>query len=221
MRKRGEEKKGKTSREKDKQKCKIYIFCEGTTEEIYLKHFEDRNHNAKIIPVETGHTDALGIVQFAKKYINRKDEDFNLELGDRGYCVFDSDPRSNTDIKKVFNILHGYRHKGLHSIFSNPSFEVWFVLHFKAAPYGMSAEQMKQEIKKLVKSSYPQYSETTDIYEFLSPMQKDALKRARLLHTSQSEAYNTVYSHECNPYTDIFNFIDYMNRVKEENRKKL
>lgn len=216
MRKRGEEKKGKKTKEKDRQNRKIYIFCEGGTEEIYLKHFEDRQYNAEIIAVQTDHTDAIGIVQFAKKYISKKDVDFKLELGDRGYCVFDSDPKSNT----VFDLLEGYRHKGLYSIFSNPSFEVWFVLHFKEAPYGMSAEKMKQEIKRLVKNYDSQYSETTDIYKFLFPMQRDALKRAKLLHNAQREVHDTVYSHECNPYTDIFKFIDYMNQAKTEIRNK-
>lgn len=85
----------------------------------------------------------------------------------------------------------------------------------------MSAEKMKQEIKKLVKNSYSQYSETTDIYDFLLPMQNGALKRARLLHNAQKEVHDTVYSHECNPYTDIFSFIGYMNQVKSENRNDL
>lgn len=53
MRKRGEEKKGKGSEEKDRQHCKVYIFCEGNTEEIYLKHFERSDYNAEIIPVDT------------------------------------------------------------------------------------------------------------------------------------------------------------------------
>lgn len=219
MRKRGEEKKGKGAKEKDRQHCKIYIFCEGNTEEIYLKHFECADYNAEIIPVDTGHTDAKGIVIYAKKHISRKDVGFKLELGDRGYCVFDSDPKSNTDINTVFNILNGYGHKGLYSIFSNPCFEVWFVLHFKEAPYGKNAEQMKQEIKDLVKDEYAQYKETTDIYKFLLPMQRGALKRARLLHNAQKKVHDTVYSHECNPYTDIFDFIDYMDRVRTDNRK--
>lgn len=219
MRRRGEEKKGKGSEDKERQHCKIYIFCEGNTEEIYLKHFECDDYNAEIISVDTGHTDANGIVSYAKKYIDRKDVEFKLELGDRGYCVFDSDPESNTDIKKVFNILNGYEHKGLYSIFSNPSFEVWFVLHFQEAPYGMNAEQMKHKIKDLVKDKYPKYKETTDIYGFLLPMQRGALKRSRLLHNAQKEVHATVYSYECNPYTDIFSFIDYMNKVRADNKK--
>ena len=219
MRKRGEEKKGKGSEEKDRQHCKVYIFCEGNTEEIYLKHFERSDYNAEIIPVDTGHTDAKGIVLFAKEHISKRDVGFRLELGDRGYCVFDSDPKSNTDIKTVFNLLYGFEDKGLYCIFSNPCFEVWFVLHFKEAPFGMNAKQMKQEIKDLVKDKYPQYKETIDIYQYLLPKQREALKRARLLRNAQKVVYDTVLSHECNPYTNIFSFIDYMDTVKARNRK--
>lgn len=214
MRKRGKEVKGKKA--KEKPKCKIYIFCEGTTEEIYLRHFENRTYNVEIIPVDSKHTDAFGIVSFAKEYIRK--EKLDLELGDRGYCVFDSDPKSNPDIKKTFDVLYGCREKGLYEIFSNPSFEVWFVLHFREAPHGLTAIQMKHEVKKLVADTYPNYSETTDVYDFLLPRQGQALKRAKVLHKSQQEVHKTVHSHECNPYTDIFEFIDYMEVIKERNK---
>ncbi|MDE7313801.1 MAG: RloB family protein [Eubacterium sp.] len=211
---RGQEIKGKKT--KDKQKCCIYLFCEGNTERIYLQHFENRIYNVKIIPVETGHTDALGIVKFAKQYIGKKP--LNLELGDRGYCVFDSDPKSNTTISNVFNLLEGVREKGLHCIFSNPSFEVWFVLHFKDAPFGYDAKKMKQEAKRLLKGKFPDYCETTDIFEYLLCWQPDALKRAKLLYQRQSEVHDGVYCHECNPVTDMHLFIAYMKQVQERNR---
>ncbi len=208
MRKRGEEIKGK--RTKDKPRCKIYVFCEGKTERIYLQHFENRTYNVEIIPVNTKHTDAMGIVLYAKEYIEK--EGLNLKLGDRGYCVFDSDPKSNPNIKNVFNVLFGCRKKGLYSIFSNPSFEVWFVLHFREAPYGKSADDMKRLVKKLLE--LPDYSETTDIYPLLLPKQIEALERAKKLYKSQKEVYDTVYCHECNPYTDMFEFIDYIESLK-------
>lgn len=210
MRKRGIEVKGK--KVKEKPHCKIYIFCEGKTEEIYLRHFENKTYNVEVIPVNTEHTDAYGIVSFAKNYINK--EHLDLELGDRGYCVFDSDPCSNPDIKKTFNLLNGCFTKGLYGIFSNPSFEIWFVLHFQDAPYGKTAQQVKHLVKKLI--TQPDYSETTDIFDLLLPLQNDALKRAKLLHNSQKEVHKTVYSHECNPYTDIFMFIDYIEGLKKE-----
>lgn len=210
MRTRGERVKGK--RTKEKPKCKIYIFCEGETEKIYLRHFENRAHNVEIISVDPKHTDAYGIVMFAKKYIQK--EKLNLELGDRGYCVFDSDPASNPDIRKVFQALDGCKDQGLYSIFSNPSFEVWFVLHFRNAPYGKSAAQMKNCLKELLKDEYPNYSETVDIYEHIFPMQEKAIRCARQLHKAQQEVHDTVYSHACNPYTDIFYFIEHMEKVR-------
>lgn len=207
--------KGKST--KDKPKCKIYIFTEGSTEKIYLRHFENRTYNVEIIPVDTDHTDAYGIVKFAKEYIDTHEID--LKLGDRGYCVFDSDPKSNTKLRQTFNLLWGCDKKGLKCIFSNPSFEVWFALHFGTAPHGFSAKQMKAHVKKIVKKEFPDYSETTDIYEYLSEKQSEALKRARILHQTQTEVYDTVYSHECNPYTNIFDFIDYMDEVKVRNSR--
>ncbi len=212
---RGKEIKGKHT--KDKPKCVIYIFCEGDTEKIYLRHFENRSYNVKIVPVESGHTDALGIVKFAKRYIETNE--LNLELGDRGYCVFDSDPASNPNskIKEAFNILKDSRIKGLDCIFSNPSFEVWFVLHFRIPPFGMSATQMKDCIKGLLRDKLPQYSETTDIYDYISDNQMEALKRAEQLHRAQEAVHDTVYSHECNPYTDIFRFLNYMQEIKDRN----
>lgn len=211
MRTRGERVKGK--RTKDKPKCKIYIFYEGATEKIYLQHFNNRVYNVEIVPVDPKHTDAHGIVKYAKKYIER--EELDLKLGDRGYCVFDSDPKSNPDIKRVFQMLDGCKKEGLHSIFSNPCFEVWFVLHFENAPHGMTAVQMKRHLKKLLKEKYPDYSETTDIYDYILPMQKEAVKRARALHRAQKEVYKSVYSHECNPYTDMFCFMNDMKEIRE------
>lgn len=68
-----------------------------------------------------------------------------------------------SNIKEVIDLIRGYKHKGLEGIFSNPSFEIWFVLHFRKAPYGKSATDVKKMIKELVKDQIPDYKETTDI----------------------------------------------------------
>lgn len=209
---RGKEVKGKKT--KDKVHSSIYIFCEGNTEEIYLGHFHNRTYNVSVIPVETEHTDAVGIVRFAKEYI--KTHELDLLDGDRGYCVFDSDPASNTNIKEAFNLIDGVRDKGLDCIFSNPCFEIWFALHFGNAPYGKTAEQMKHYVKDKMRSVYglADYSETTDVFEILENKQEEACNRAKQLCLSQSQVYERVHSHECNPYTDMFKFIEYMKELK-------
>ena len=215
---RGKEVKGKKT--KDAVKSKIYIFCEGNTEELYLTHFQNRTYNVEIIPVDSEHTDAVGIVRYAKQYLQKNA--LELEYGDRGYCVFDSDPASNPYISEAFNLIEGTREKGLYCIFSNPCFEVWFALHFGNAPYGKTAEQMKHHVKKLFKDEMGinDYCETTDVYPVLLSKQTEAYTRAKQLHLRQSQVYN-VHSHECNPYTEMFTFIEYMDELKKRNQKQI
>lgn len=208
---RGKEVKGKKVKEKP---CNIYIFTEGNTEEIYLNHYENVKKGIYIIPIDTEHTDALGIVKHAKNFIDKQNID--IELGDRCYCVFDSDPESNTQIKVAFDLLRGYKHKGLECIFSNPSFEIWFVLHFRKAPYGKNATEIKKLVRELVSEQVPDYKETTDIFDMLIDKRDIALKEAENLHKSQSEVHEDVFSHECNPYTNIFEFINYLKDIKKD-----
>lgn len=208
---RGKELKGKKAKDKP---CKIYIFTEGSTEEIYLKHYENKKKGIEIISVDPKHTDAVGIVKAAKEYMNRHDID--VELGDKCYCVFDSDPLSNPNIKEAFDLIRGYSHKGLVCIFSNPSFEIWFILHYGKAPYGKNAGEVKKIVKELVKDAEPDYKETTDIFPILIDKQERALREAVLLHKSQEKVHGNVLSHECNPYTNIFEFIYYIKDVKKD-----
>lgn len=123
---------------------------------------------------------------------------------------------TDCEFNKAFDLLWGYKHKGLECIFSNPSFEIWFILHYKKAPYGKSAEEVKDIIKDLVKDKIPEYKETTDIFDILKDKQDTAFNEAVLLHKAQSEVHKSVFSHECNPYTNMFEFIKYIREVKKD-----
>lgn len=215
IKQRGKEQKGS---KKKSNSCKIYVFAEGDTEEIYLKHFSNRKYGIDVIMVDSGHTDAIGIVEYAKGYMADSKNIFDYSLGDRCYCVFDSDPQSNPSISKAFSLIRDCQHKGLYCIFSNPCFEVWFVLHFRTAPVGKSASDMKRIVRKLVESKYPSYCETTDIFEYLDDKRETAKQRALRLHEQQEQVYDDVLSHECNPYTNIFEFFDYLETVKKVER---
>lgn len=39
-----------------------------------------------------------------------------------------------------------------------------------------------------------------------------------MLHKTQAEVHKSVFSHECNPYTNMFEFITYIKEVKKEIR---
>ena len=173
-RERGREIKGKKT--KEKPRAKIYIFAEGDTEEIYLKHFEVKEYNAEVIAKDPKCTDAVGIVARARNFM--KEEKLDLELGDRVYCVFDSDPLSNPNIQLAFDMIRGMAEEGMRCIFSNPSFEVWFILHLKErVPYGLTAIQLKEHLRRALKPVFPNYSETTDIFDWLRDKQSLAYER--------------------------------------------
>lgn len=214
MRKRGEEVKGKKNKDKP---CNIYIIAEGCTEKIYLKHYDNRKKGIFVIPLETDHTDAVGIVKYAKEFIDRNDVD--IELGDRCYCVFDSDPISNPNIKQAIDLVRGYKHKGLECIFSNPCFEIWFVMHFRKPPFGKTAQEIKKLIKSLVKKDIPNYSETTDIFDLILDKRENAIQESIILHREQSKAHGDLFSHECNPYSNVFEFVHYLSEIKKDNSK--
>ncbi len=81
--------------------------------------------------------------------------------------------------------------------------------------YGLTAQQMKKRLKNELQEDFPGYSETTDVYNWLKDKQEHACERARCM--SLRKEY-MVLSHECNPYTNIFEFefIDYMNEMKNK-----
>lgn len=81
---RGKEQKGKSTKEKP---CKIYIFTEGDTEEIYLQHYDNKKKGIEVIPVDPKHTDAVGIVKYAKKYIDDNEVDVELETSAIVYLI--------------------------------------------------------------------------------------------------------------------------------------
>ena len=77
---------------------------------------------------------------------------------------------------------------------------------------------MKREIKEILRKEkgVAEYSESTDIYDLINDQVENAVTRAIRLAEKQSQIY-CVHSHECNPYTDMFQFVSYMKDLKSIN----
>ena len=207
-----------------KLKAQILIFAEGKTELIYLQNYQKRPYNINIVPIEPGHTDALGIVRFAKEYI--KSNPLDLELGDRAYCVFDADPESNVkaNLAEAVNMGRGNGAKGLEIIFSNPCIEAWFYFHFSTPPAGKDAKEMKTalngKMKTILKENHIRhYTEKTDVFPLLIDRQPTAITNTRRHDEEMRKIHSKVFSHECNPYTNMFELVEYivkMGGIEEE-----
>lgn len=181
-----------------KPKRVILIAFEGInkTEKKYLKSFESRDSDYKILIVPGNETDPVNLV---KKTIDKiKTEALNLNEDDKAYCVFDADmnPNKNAQIGEARKLAE--RHK-IEIIVSSPCVEIWFLLHYEYTTRTMTSDEVIKRLKK----HYPQYEKNADIYKEINDQTHEAIKRAHKLrkyHLANGEKIQTV---EANPYTEI------------------
>jgi hypothetical protein len=127
--------------------------------------------------------------------------------GDIIWCVFDRDDNTNEMLEKAKRIA---MKEGYQIAFSNPSFEVWFLLHFhnQTAP----VEDCDAAIKLLKqKGRLEQYEKNKDVYEQLKPLQSIAIERARKRIAALEEEHKEVISRQSNPVTSVAELVEYLN----------
>ena len=185
----------------------IYIFCEGEeTEPVYFRRFKSRNSNLEIRPVVSQNKSAPHLVAEAKKYITRY-ESYYPDDGDQIWCVFDRDSNTDEAISKAGQLANKY---GYQIAFSNPAFELWFLLHFfdQNAPVSDGAAI----IRKLESNGgIKHYSKSKDYYSILKPLQPEALSRARQLIKKHEANGNVILSRDSNPVTTVSDLVTLLN----------
>lgn len=105
---------------------KVFIIvCEGEkTERIYFNRYRKRYSNLRIETPNSKFTDPVNLAKFAKEQIKKGDLD--LKNGDAIWCVFDCDENTNEDMSRACRTAG----KDIKICLSNPSFELWFLLHY-------------------------------------------------------------------------------------------
>ena len=103
----------------------------------------------------------------------------------------------------------------IHLAFSNPAFELWFLLHFeemkKDAPIKSpkSKYQDSQELKCRLKKHIPDYNESLNLYPQIKDSTKSAISRAKRLFEEYEEPniYRLVKT-ENNPLTGVYKLVE-------------
>ena len=104
----------------------VYLICEGSETEIrYFKRFRSRGCNIDIIPISSQYKSADRLVQKAKATMGNNP--YYPDEGDSIWCVFDRDDNSN---EVLLRAKQSATKEGYRLAYSNPSFELWFLLHF-------------------------------------------------------------------------------------------
>ena len=133
--------------------------------------------------------------------------DYFPKDGDQLWCVFDRDDNTNTQLKTAgeYADKNGYK-----IVYSNPSFEYWYLLHFvKHNGYLKDSNAVIEQLKK--KDRLEKYEKSTDVFEALLPHQTEAIERAKE-RVQQLEKDNIiVLSSDSNPVTTVNELVEYLN----------
>jgi hypothetical protein len=184
----------------------VYLICEGSETEIrYFKQFRSRGCNIDIIPIPSQYKSADRLVQKARATMGNNP--FYPDDGDIIWCVFDRDDNTNEMLSKAKRVAIK---EGYQIAFSNPSFEVWFLLHFhnQTTP----VEDCNAAIQLLKqKGRLEQYEKNKDVYEQLKPLQSVAIERARKRISALEEEHQEAISRQSNPVTTVAELVEYLN----------
>ena len=123
--------------------------------------------------------------------------DLSEKKGDRGFVILDID---NDPLKaqKVSVLAHSNTNIAVSFVVSNPTFEVWFLLHFK---YTTKQYKDGNAVIKELRRYLPNYEKNRDCFEDCKDRMKTAVDNSIIL----SEYYSDSEwpSVECNPRTDM------------------
>jgi hypothetical protein len=179
-------------------KRRLLVVCEGEiTEPQYFRGLERFLRDATLsieIPPERG--EPKNLVEVAKKFNSAavqdawRSGDDNLRF-DEVWCVFDRDDHER------FNTACQMARDNLFKLaVSNPSFELWLLLHFQDNP----GAQHRDRIEQMLRGKIHDYDKAVDFKMFNAGL-NDAGARAKRIGDHAREDGENLYA---NPSTSVF-----------------
>ena len=196
-----------------RERNSIIVFnAEGRnkTESIYLSNFKTRN---TIIRCPSGNsTDPRNMFSELKKYCLERD--INKEYGDKIYLFVDSDLKEDK-IEVLKSIKKECEKIGADIILSVPTFEVWFLNHFRYSTKEFkSGEDVLKELNKYILD----YKKENNYYTLISDKTENAVKNSIKLEKHHIDLNKDLLSNECNPYSGVHKVISGIAEISEKNR---
>ena len=160
-----------------KIKPTFFVFCEGKTEELYVKFLKSQFR----IPIEIDSKIAKNGI--SEKYINGYKKDKYTHLKDKTFLLYD------LDAPKMLEKLQSIKNTTL--LVSNPCIELWYLLHYREQNAEITCKSCNQELVK-VNGKYSKTSIDEKLKEILSSKQLKAWHRAEKLNPFQNPS-STIY----------------------------
>ena len=168
----------------------FWVFCEGKTEEAYVFFLRSKYRiPIEIVPKIVGHSiDKRFIMNYKKgKPIHKKDTDF---------LIYDA------DIPEVLEKLKNIKTATL--LASNPSIELWFLLHYKNQVAFISTNDCIKEINNRNHNTYNKGKIDNKLGEKLNNKILDASKRTKKLSAHK------------NPSSDMYKLVEILEDLRKD-----
>lgn len=188
----------------------VLIVCEGAkTEKKYLLNYRHRGTGVKIEIPNTGYTDPLNLVEFAA--LKADELGINKHTGSV-WVVFDVDTNSDSIIERARNKARRTARERKYSmevILSNPSFELWYLLHFRLSTAVLTNATLLQNLN----GHLPRYDKAEDYFAELRKQQETAIDNANSLLSYHTGQGRDLYAQESNPATHVVRLVEYLNGI--------
>lgn len=154
----------------------FWVFCEGETEEAYISLLRSKYR----LPIEIV-SKVVGN-KINEQLIKRYKKDRPSHKRDKDFLVYDADIRSI--LEKLKNI------KNAVLIVSNPSIELWFLLHYKNQTANISTQECIRELSQQSRQEYKKG--IIDVHLELKLLEncQNACKRAKTLQLYNNPSSN-------------------------------
>ncbi len=194
---------------------RVILACEGSvTERNYFQSiFDDLIMHqgiakTSLIIAKHSHTNPQGVLQDLLDGL-AKDSDFEHQ-----WIVIDRDemrPNGGGHSLKDFNsALSSAASKNIKVAYSNPSFEIWYLLHFEYRNTPIDRDQVIKMLGKYV--DYAKNSKT--IFAELLDCQATAIANAKRLKETYQTAGRICIPATDNPCTTVYELVEVLNKLK-------
>lgn len=195
---------------------KIIIVCEGEkTERGYFEAIRQsmRLPTLQIFVEHPDATDPRSIVRAAIEYRRERKAGRAWTAGDEAWAVFDGDEHILGNPANWNDALQTAAGNQIRLAVSNPSFELWYLLHYQEQGGNLS----RQDALRLLRTRLGKYEKAHRLWPVpLQPLTADAIRRAKLL-AARAEADGR--QPHTNPCTSVCELVESLLALAEETKR--
>jgi hypothetical protein len=166
----------------------FFVFCEGETEDTYIKYLRSTYRLSIEIDSKIAGNKITG------KYISNYKKSRPVHLKDKTFLVYDG------DVEPVLQKLQ--RIKNAYLLCSNPCFEFWYLLHCQKQTASLTSEECISKLKQHIRN-------------YKKGVFDDKLKNKIIENKDKSVSRAKTLTEFSNPSTTVYKLVEALNAIKK------